>query len=264
MLLERRRPPGLEASVTDSSRPKGDRTDGQARSLNAILLSENAAPLAQPVGLLSYLDADDHAFALSLLRRQSVARGQAVFRQGDRHDGIWLIASGVIRVFYSSPAGREITLAYWYPGHFVGIPGFHGHGAHVWTAVAHRPSVVHWLPGQSLRQLIERAPRLAIGLLDATAYKTRCYATLAQMLGTRSAGERLAELLQRLAEFYGRTADGVTVIDAEFTHQDLASMVGVTRQWVTRSLARMAAQGAIGIKRRRILILRPDLLRGNS
>ena len=49
-------------------------------------------------------------------------RGQTLFSQGGKHDGIWLIESGRIRAFYTPPLGREITLAYWHVGNFVGGP----------------------------------------------------------------------------------------------------------------------------------------------
>src|ERR1700741_2894622 len=55
---------------------------------------------------------------------------------GVKHDGIYLIESGRIRVFYTSPQGREITLAYWHVGNFVGGPEVFGTGIHQWSGVA--------------------------------------------------------------------------------------------------------------------------------
>jgi CRP-like cAMP-binding protein len=51
-----------------------------------------------------------------------LCRGQTLFSRGARHDGIFLIQTGRIRVYYTAPSQREITLAYWHPGNFVGGP----------------------------------------------------------------------------------------------------------------------------------------------
>jgi CRP-like cAMP-binding protein len=231
-------------------------------SPNAVILSEDYSGLGRPAGLLSRLGDNERALVLGMARRTAIARGQTLFRQGDPHDGIWLIEAGVIRVFYSAPTGREITLAYWYPGHFVGGPELFGGGTHVWTAVAKRPSAVLRLSGASLRMLIERVPRLAVGLIEGLVFKGKCYSTLAQMLGTRSVTERLAELLRTLCMLYGRKVPGGICIDSDYSHQDLAHMVGATRQWVTMTLRRMADQGIVKTGRGQIVVVAPDRLGG--
>ncbi len=61
---------------------------------------------------------------------------ETLFAQGARHDGVFLIESGLIRTFYISPSGREITLAYWQPGNIVGTPPVMSTGIHMWSGVA--------------------------------------------------------------------------------------------------------------------------------
>jgi CRP-like cAMP-binding protein len=193
-------------------------------------------------------------------RRKVLNRGQTLFSQGGRHDGIFLIQSGRVRVFYTSPQGREITLAYWRAGNFVGGPEVFGGGVHQWSGVASSNcSVVH-LPGKELKTLAGEIPNLAIGLIEGLTFKGRCYSALAQMLGTRSITQRLAHLLLHLMNLYGvGDPDGVAIA-AAFTHADLAHMVGATRQWVTISLKRMQAKRIVLTKRSQIVVCRPDIL----
>ena len=84
-------------------------------------------------------------------RRKVLNRGQTLFSQGARHDGIWLVESGRVRVFYISPLGREITLAYWQAGNFVGGPEVFDTGVHQWSGVASTNCSVVQLPGKELR-----------------------------------------------------------------------------------------------------------------
>jgi CRP/FNR family transcriptional regulator, cyclic AMP receptor protein len=227
---------------------------------SSLLLTENDETIGGPPPLMDKLNPRERELVLKQGRRKVLNRGQTLFSQGARHDGIFLIESGRIRVFYTSPQGREITLAYWHPGNFVGGPEVFGGGIHQWSGVASTNCSVVQLPGKELRTLAGEIPNLAIGLIDGLAFKGKCYSALAQMLGTRSITQRLAHLLLHLMELYGVEDPDGTVIAAAFTHADLAHMVGATRQWVTISLKRMQEKQIVLSKRSQIVVCRPDVL----
>jgi CRP/FNR family transcriptional regulator, cyclic AMP receptor protein len=247
------------ANAVRGNVPKA-RSSGLSAGHSSLLLTENRLALGGPPLLMDKLTVHERERVLRQGRRKVLNRGQTLFSQGARHDGIWLIESGRIRVFYTSPLGREITLAYWHAGNFVGGPEVFEGTTHQWSGVASSNcSVVH-LPGKELRSLAAEIPNLAIGLIEGLTFKGKCYSALAQMLGTRSVTQRLAHLLLHLLELYGiEDADG-TVIAAAFTHADIAHMVGATRQWVTISLKRMQEKGIVLTRRSRIVICRPDVL----
>ncbi|MFD1705090.1 Crp/Fnr family transcriptional regulator [Methylopila henanensis] len=231
----------------------------------ALLLSDGEAQTTTPGAqrqrpLLEGLTEGERRKVLERGRKRVLYRGGTLFSQGSPHDGIYLIESGRIRVFYAAPSGREITLAYWYPGNFVGGPEVFGGAPHVWSGMAASNSSVVHLPGAALRDLATQIPALAIGLIDGLVFKGKCYSTMAQMLGTRSITERLAHLLLHLADLYGVPDDDGVLIAASFTHADLAHLVGATRQWVTISLKRLAERGVVEARRSDILIRRPDVL----
>lgn len=219
-----------------------------------VILSEPDAGIAGPPRILDQLAPAEVELLLAQGKRRVVKRGELLFAQGEAHDGIFLVESGSIRVFYAATSGREITLAYWHPGNFVGGPEVFG-GTHVWSGVAVRTSSVLMLPGKTLRALIPRLPNLALWIIDGLVFKGRCYSALAQVLGTRSVFERLQRLLLHLAELHGVAEGGGLLIGAVFTHQDLAHMVGGTRQWVTACLNRLEADGIIRLNRGRITLL---------
>ena len=227
---------------------------------SSLLLTENQQWIGGPPPLMDKLTPGDRDLVLKRGRRKVLNRGQTLFSQGGKHDGIWLIESGRIRVFYTSPLGREITLAYWQVGNFVGGPEVFEGTVHQWCGVASTNCTVVHLPGKELRTLAAEIPNLAIGLIEGLTFKGKCYSALAQMLGTRSITQRLAHLLLQLMELYGvADADG-TVIAAAFTHADIAHMVGATRQWVTISLKRMQDKGIVLTKRSQIVVCRPNVL----
>lgn len=223
-----------------------------AASEPSLHLSEE--PAAAGSNLLAALNDDDYAALFAASSPMNVAAGETVFRQGDLHDGIFIILTGQMRIFYTGPSGREITLAYWAPGNFVGGPEIFGGSPHMWSGQAVRPARLLHVRGAELRRRMERSPRLAVALVEALVHKGRCFSALIHMLGTRSAAERLAQLLVLMAEMDGRRKPEGVVVSRTLTQEDLARMVGATRQWVSSMLERFRADGLVEVTPQRIVI----------
>ncbi|MDQ8697630.1 Crp/Fnr family transcriptional regulator [Hyphomicrobium sp. LHD-15] len=223
-------------------------------------LPEENPPLMETLHLSVRQIIKGHATTLRL------NTGMRVFEQGQPHSGIFVIEQGTVRTFYAAPTGKEITLAFWKEGHFVGGPELFGRGCHVWSAEAASPCVLSWIPGHQLHTLALQNSAFALGLIDALIVKGRCYSSLAQILGTKPARGRLAELLLALA---GREArDGKPGKESEVprhvTHEQLAAIIGSTRQWVTATLSRFERDGLVSVQTDAIVILNARGLREAS
>lgn len=227
---------------------------------HALLLVEANSVAPPPAGLLATLTLDERRKVLALCQRRLLQRHEMLFEQGRPNEGIYLIETGLIRVYCVTRSGREITRAFWYPGNFVGGPEIFGRGRHVWSARAARKSEVFLLRGPDLRRLVARMPTLALNVIENLIFKAKCYSAQFQTLGTCSAQERLELMLDHLAEMHGvRTADGVS-IGLTLTHADLAHLVGTTRQWITGALKRLEQRGMLTIRSTH-LVWRRDHLR---
>jgi CRP-like cAMP-binding protein len=229
------------------------------RSQQAIYLSELHSEDGEP-RFFERLSASEIAAVRLASRVYTAAANEPVFVQGEPHNGIFLIEQGRVRTYYIGPSGKELTLAYWTPGHFVGGPEVFGGGTHIWSAVTMEPTRLAHLPGSAVRHLAETIPAFAICLIDALVAKGKCYSALAQMLGTRSVTARLAQLLLILSEANG--SDGR--VDRKITHEHLAGIIGSTRQWVTATLARFQKRGLIVIADDYIEVVQSDVLRAEA
>jgi CRP/FNR family cyclic AMP-dependent transcriptional regulator len=232
---------------------------GQAQ-FGALLMTDGGTQRSGPPSLFRGLTESEIAQVLGSGKRRVLYRGAQLFSQGSPQDGIFLIESGRIKVFYTAPSGREITLAYWHSGNFVGGPEVFKQGLHIWSGIAAVNSTVLHLPGDILRRMVLTIPALAIGIIEGLSFKGQCYSALAQMLGTRSPTERLAQLLLHLMNLYGVEEREGTLIAASFTHADLAHMTGVTRQSVTISLKRFTELGILHAHGSNLVIQNADLL----
>ena len=227
---------------------------------SALFMSEEIDELNIGAHFLDRLSAAERTRLQEAGRPVTVRRGEAVFSQGEHHDGIFIIDRGQVRVFYTAPSGREITLAYWTPGHFIGGPTICGGGTHMWSGIAIDDCQMTALPGAALQRLLTEIPNFALALIDGLVAKGKCYSSMAQMLGTRSVIERLAQYILNLSKLYGSPEGDTIVIHHKVTHDQIAAMVGSTRQWVTMMLTRFQAKGIVSIDGSTIRIARLDLL----
>jgi CRP-like cAMP-binding protein len=235
--------------------PAGTMSRSETEDAAGIMLAESDS-LVRPIpGVLDSLGEADRKRLLSIGRKKTFEPEEALWRQGDPHEGIYLINSGRIRSFYLAPSGREVTLAYWFAGNFVGGPELFGGTPHVWSSSAVQRSDTIFLPGPALRKLSLDSGPIAVALLDALAFKAKCYSAMAQMMGTRSAADRLQRLLIFLATVYGLKGDDGILVAASFTHAELAALIGSTRQWVTIQFAKLQQRGVLRYNRGIILIL---------
>ncbi len=228
---------------------------------SAVYLSEILSDLDEGADFLSRLSAEDMDIVRSSGSVCRFEKGEGIFFQGDRHSGIWLIEGGSVRTFYAGPSGREITLAFWTPGHFIGGPEIFGGGTHMWSADAQEDTKLLYLTGPRIRQLVDTMPSFAVCLINGLVAKGKCYSALVQMLGTRSVTERLAQLLIILGDTHGKPVGNQLIIEKVVTHENLAAIVGSTRQWVTITLDKFQKKGLITAKRGRMIIENYDLLR---
>jgi len=216
-------------------------TSGDPR---VVHLTEDGEPTSTGPDILSTLSDNEFQLLIEKGRESNYQPGEFFFQQGDPHDGIHFIKSGHVRSYYSSANGKEITLAYWPGGHFVGAPQILGGGQHMWTSVAVEPTVGLWLPGKTLRSLILETPNLAIAVIEGLVYKSMCYTALLQIMGTQSKTTRLGHLLLALASRPDQDSNRA-IVPQKLSQEELANLVGSTRQSISLYLDKFEKNGLI-------------------
>lgn len=216
---------------------------------DAVYLGEGNPRLLQPIDrtgrILDPLSQAEREIVKGRAALRELPAEAAVLMQGKRYGDIYIIESGRVRTYYVSPSGREFTLAYWTPGHFIGVPELFGTGENLWAAETVVPSKLAVLSSDDVRWLLLHIPVFAMSLVEGLNYKGRILSSALQMLGTRSITSRLAQLLLTLAARHGRNVPTGVHIDQRYTHEELANMIGSTRQWVTTTLAQFAKMGLV-------------------
>lgn len=249
---------------TKKTRDKARECTAQSRSSlvkDAFYLTESLRQVENDPNIFHGLTESERERILEYTRLVEFASGDRMFSQGEDHSGIFIIRSGLVRTFHLAESGKEITLGYWTAGHFVGGPELFGSGRHRGSGEAIEATVVYQILPQELRELIDEIPGLAINIIEMLVYKAKSYLELLHLLGTRSASNRLGHLLLTLSNRMGSPSEDGTVIEFTLTHQEMANMIGSTRQWVAAMLQRFEREGIVRTEGHRIVITDIDRLR---
>jgi len=194
--------------------------------------------------------------------RCTFSTGEQLFLQGEPSRKAFLITRGLVRTYYTSSVGKEITMAYWSPGDIVGGPYFFGGGvAHVWSARAIEESEALEIHCSDLEAIAAKHPSIGHWLTDVLAFKLHWVSSLLQALGTGSVTVRLAHLVLQLTELYGVQQEDCVAIKYRFTQEDLANMVGATRQRVNMILRYFVSEGVLSVGHHQIVVRNKEALR---
>ena len=195
---------------------------------------------------LAPLSARERADLASRCLVKSVAKGKALFAEGEPATGLWVILAGRVRLVRISPRGREQALHVESAGATLAeVPLFDG-GGYVATAIAETDARLLFLPRPALLDLCRRRPEIALGVIAVLARRVRAVAAVIEDLALRSVTARLARLL--LTE---PRRDG-DVVDLSGTREEVALRLGTARELVSRSLSQLRAAGVIVVRGRRV------------
>ncbi|MDE3178923.1 MAG: Crp/Fnr family transcriptional regulator [Acidobacteriota bacterium] len=185
------------------------------------------------------------------------AAGQPVFSEGDACKGLYVIESGQVKIFRTSPSGREQILTIEGAGASIAeLPVFDG-GNYPASVSALTDSTLLHIRKNDFQALCLEHREVALKVLKVVGARLRMMVELINELSFASVRCRLASLLLRLAEDTGRKTGQGVVFTLPSTNQELAAQIGTVRELVSRNLGRLQAMGIIQIKGKQVTV--PDL-----
>lgn len=183
------------------------------------------------------------------------ARGEVLFLEGEPSLGLYVVKAGAVRVFKSSPEGREQVVMVAREGDsFNDIPVFDG-GTSPASAAALEKSNVLIVPSEAVLSLVASCPPAA-AVIKHFASRLRRMTTLIGDLSFRSVMSRLAKVLLEVA-----VVESTSAPVQRLTQEEMAAMVGTVRDVIGRALRMLEKEGAIELQRQRIVVVDPDKLR---
>lgn len=206
------------------------------------------------------LDAEASAGLIATMTTHELPRGDVLFHEGEPGDRLYVVREGKIKLGRRSSDGRENLLAVLGPGEMFGELSLFDPGPRTATATVVADAVVVELGHAELVQWLEDKPSVAQHLLRALARRLRrTNEALADLVFSDVPG-RVAKALLDLSTRFGEQVDEGIRVAHDLTQEELAQLVGASRETVNKALADFAARGWVRREGRAVVLLDVDRL----
>lgn len=181
-------------------------------------------------------------------------QGEHLFAEGDPCTGLFLVASGKIRIFKLSASGREQVLAVEGPGSsFAELPVFDG-GNYPAAASALEDAEVLFISRKDFQNFCREHPDVGLKVIAVVGSRLRRLVGIIEELSFTTVRQRLIALILRLAQADGTPSKEGIRVELTKSHQDLAAELGTVRELVSRNLSRLQAEGFLDVEGRKIVV----------
>ncbi|MBI4858669.1 MAG: Crp/Fnr family transcriptional regulator [Candidatus Riflebacteria bacterium] len=216
----------------------------------------NAERIISGCGFFLRLDAQRRERLASLAEARTFARGQVIFRQGDDPAGLFIVATGLVRVYQLGPSGKEHVLHLAGPGMTFGEVAVLGDFPAPAFADANRKTTCLLLPSGALRATLRSDHELCLQVLGSMAFWVRHLVGLLEGIVLRDAAGRVAHWL------LDQVSEGRTTIELPSQKKDIASHLNLTSETLSRTLRQLREDGLIEEPTgQRIVIKSPERMR---
>jgi CRP/FNR family transcriptional regulator, cyclic AMP receptor protein len=207
--------------------------------------------------LFAALDAESAASLEATLTKRTLARGHVVFSEGDDGDRLFVILDGKVKISRAATDGRENLLVVLGAAEMFGELSLFDPGPRTASATTVTAATLASLDHDDLRPLLIERPGVAVALLKALAQRLRrTNEAMADLVFTDVPG-RVAKALLDLAAKFGVPEDGGTRVRHDLTQEELAQLVGASRETVNKALSEFAHRGWLRTEGRSVLLLDP-------
>ncbi|MBI5543851.1 MAG: Crp/Fnr family transcriptional regulator [Deltaproteobacteria bacterium] len=203
-----------------------------------------------------FADLDDAA--LVTLERIAVERQypreSVIVSQEDRGDALFVVCSGKVKVVLYGRSGREVILSVFKPGDFFGEMSLLDNQPRSANVIALESSTLLVIERRSFADQLANHPNLALGVLAELSRRLRRADAIIGNLALLDVYGRVARYLRELAKTEGEPESGSVVIRQRPTQQEIASMIGTSRETVSRALSEFQRRGFLELSGRRIIL----------
>jgi len=181
---------------------------------------------------------------------KSCQRSQIIFHAGDTADGLYAVVKGKVRIFRSSPSGKEHILHVFGPGESFGEAAVFQGASFPASAEALEDGEILFFPRVAFAALIREDPEMAMEMLALLSQRLRIFVKKIEELSLKEVPARLAAYLMLL-----HSAQKSDVLVLDLSKGQVASYLGTIPETLSRVFKRLAEEGCIGIQGSKITLL---------
>lgn len=213
------------------------------------------------IAVFEELDTEELAAIDKLTIDRKYKKNMIIFMEGEPGEGFHYVKKGKIKIVKMAHDGREHIINILGPGDVFAEVLLFNQGPYPATAIALEDSLVGIIKNTDLETVVASNTRIALHLIKILSKRLLNTQMKIKTLALSDTFARTAQMLVKLAYQYGQQTERGMQIDVDMTRQDLANLVGTSRETVTRALSSMKKDKVIDFEDSKITILKMDKLK---
>ena len=181
-------------------------------------------------------------------------RKSLVYLPDDESDSVLLLVSGRVRIYHITTEGKEALLAFIDPGELFGELTIIGQNEREEFAETMEKSQIVKIPAAAIRELMAENPNVTLGITKLIGLRRQRFERRLKSLMFQPNRDRLIFLLLELAERYAVLHPDGIALRIRLSHQEMANIIGSTRETVTVVLGELQQEGLLEVKRRQVIL----------
>ena len=219
------------------------------------MAQKNDEEVIRRAPLFTALDDASAATLRESMTQVKVSKGQTLFKEGDAGDRLFVVVEGKLKLGTSSGDGRENLLSILGPGDMFGELSLFDPGPHTATATAVTDARVLALANDQVIGWVTAHPQVSLQLFKRLARRLRRTNEVLADLVFADVPGRVAKAIMDLGERFGTKKDDGLHVNHELTQEELAQLVGASRETVNKALADFAGRGWVRLEPRAVVVL---------
>lgn len=213
-----------------------------------------------PSDLLSQLSQSDRQALLAITEQQKYEKSDFIFQSGMPTENMFILTEGRVKIFELSNSGKEVILWFCFPGEVFGLAEISYGRTRAVCAQSVSQSTLLTIRREAFNNFLRTHPDAALVVIDLLSRRLRGLGDMLMNLSSDSVTARLTKLLVRLCTRYGKRDKNNVYLDVHLTHQEVADMIGTSRQTVSSTFSKLKRDGVLEIINHCIYIRSPELL----
>ena len=207
------------------------------------------------IDLLASLPETDRAQLLLIGQTHRFKKSEFVFRAGDATHHVYLLLRGRVKIYQPSTVGKEVILWFCFGGELFGLAEAARGGERVVSAQACDDTEILCIRQEQFTTFLAQHPRTALMIVQVLSCRLRVLGDVVINLISDDVHTRVMKMLLQLGSRCGSPEGQGLRLNITLTHQEIADMIGTTRQTVTTTLGQLEREGMIRIEHHVIYIV---------
>lgn len=214
----------------------------------------NTVPILKKLPFFTNLQESDLIKINEITIQRNYRKGSIIFMEGDTGEAFYFIKSGKVKIYKTSPDGRELIFAILSEGDVFAEVTLFNDIKYPASAEVLEDASLGMIKNQDLEGVISKNAELALAIIKVLSRKLFNSQQKVKELALGDTFMRTAQTIIKLAEEHGKKTDEGLEVKLDISRQELANMIGTARETVSRALSQFKKEGSVDISGKKIIV----------